>query len=423
MEKRELHSVLTDFLNERLIQATASGQAEKNDFLKAKIRPVLTKGVLHFQAEEFIGKQAFHKNLTAEEAVDYLEGLMETSFRQLQLEAQDKSGTVLVSKKGKITVKVKKKAAVENVAASASGQDSGSTGGSDAALKAAWAGGLSHNRKKRYILEEGIPVPFLVELGVQTKDGAIVHAKYDKFRQINRFLEFIEDVLPKLDKNQETRIIDFGCGKSYLTFVLYYYFTEIQKRNVQIAGLDLKADVIKNCNAAAKKYGYENLHFEVGDINGYRTDAPVDMVVTLHACDTATDYALYNAIMWNARMILSVPCCQHELNGQIQSEDLGLMTRYGIIKERFAALATDAIRANLLECCGYKTQVLEFVDFAHTPKNLLIRAVKKGGSDAARAIVPAAVRKRYLGEVERMMEEFHLDPTLYRLLKEAGRLG
>ena len=177
MEKRELHSVLTDFLNERLIQVTASGQAEKNDFLKAKIRPVLAKGALHFQAEEFIGKQAFHKNLTAEEAVDYLEGLMGTSFRQLQLEAQDKSGTVLVSKKGKVTVKVKKKAAVANVAASASGQDSGSTGGSDAALKAAWAGGLSHNRKKRYILEEGIPVPFLVELGVQTKDGAIVHAK------------------------------------------------------------------------------------------------------------------------------------------------------------------------------------------------------------------------------------------------------
>ena len=257
MEKRELHSVLTDFLNERLMQVTASGQAEKNDFLKAKIRPVLTKGVLHFQAEEFIGKQAFHKNLTAEEAVDYLEGLMETSFRQLQLEAQDKSGTVLVSKKGKITVKVKKRAAVANVAASASGQNSGATGGSDAALKAAWAGGLSHNRKKRYILEEGIPVPFLVELGVQTKDGAIVHAKYDKFRQINRFLEFIEDVLPKLDKNQETRIIDFGCGKSYLTFAMYYYLKVLKGYPVRITGLDLKTDVIEHCSRLAKKFGYD----------------------------------------------------------------------------------------------------------------------------------------------------------------------
>ena len=227
MEKRELHSVLTDFLNENLIQATASGQAEKNDFLKARIRPVLAKGVLHFQAEEFIGKQAFHLLCSHAEAIvahAEVEGLMETSFRQLQLEARDKSGSVLVSKKGKVTVKVKKKPVSGNTSgngASASGTNGSDA--SDAALQAAWANGLSHNRKKRYILEEGIPVPFLVELGVQTKDGAIVHAKYDKFRQINRFLEFIEDVLPKLDKNKETRIIDFGCGKSYLTFAMYYY--------------------------------------------------------------------------------------------------------------------------------------------------------------------------------------------------------
>lgn len=241
MEKRELHSVLTDFLNENLIQATASGQAEKNDFLKARIRPVLAKGVLHFQAEEFIGKQAFHKNLTSEEAAAYLEGLMETSFRQLQLEARDKSGSVLVSKKGKVTVKVKKKPVSGNTSgngASASGTNDSDA--SDAALQAAWANGLSHNRKKRYILEEGIPVPFLVELGVQTKDGAIVHAKYDKFRQINRFLEFIEDVLPKLDKNKETRIIDFGCGKSYLTFAMYYYLKVLKGYPVRITGLDRK---------------------------------------------------------------------------------------------------------------------------------------------------------------------------------------
>lgn len=321
MEKRELHSVLTDFLNENLIQATASGQAEKNDFLKARIRPVLAKGVLHFQAEEFIGKQAFHKNLTAEEAAAYLEGLMETSFRQLQLEARDKSGSVLVSKKGKVTVKVKKKPVSGNTSgngASASGTNGSDA--SDAALQAAWANGLSHNRKKRYILEEGIPVPFLVELGVQTKDGAIVHAKYDKFRQINRFLEFIEDVLPKLDKNKETRIIDFGCGKSYLTFAMYYYLKVLKGYPVRITGLDLKTDVIEHCSQLAKKFGYDSLEFLHGDIASYEGTDQVDMVVTLHACDTATDYALEKAVRWNAKVILSVPCCQHEVNKQMKSD-------------------------------------------------------------------------------------------------------
>ena len=405
MEKRELHSVLTDFLNERLIQVTASGQAEKNDFLKAKIRPVLAKGALHFQAEEFIGKQAFHKNLTAEEAVDYLEGLMETSFRQLQLEAQDKSGTVLVSKKGKITVKVKKKAAVANVAASASGQDSGSTGGSDAALKAAWAGGLSHNRKKRYILEEGIPVPFLVELGVQTKDGAIVHAKYDKFRQINRFIEMIDDAIREY-KGEEIHIIDFGCGKSYLTFIMYYYFTEIRHMKVQMLGLDLKKDVIEKCNRAAEKYGYDDLRFELGDINGFQTPFDVDMVVTLHACDTATDYALEKAVRWNAKVILSVPCCQHEVNKQMKSELFAPVFHYGIIKERMAALYTDALRAEVLEAMGYRVQILEFIDMEHTPKNLLIRAVKQGK------------RKENREAIEAILKEIHTEPMLYRLLME-----
>ena len=408
MEKRELHSVLTDFFDERLIQATASGQAEKNDFLKAKIRPVLAKGVLHFQAEEFIGKQAFHKNLTAEEAVDYLEGLMETSFRQLQLEAQDKSGTVLVSKKGKVTVKVKKKTAAANVAASASvsGQNNGRTGGSDAALQTAWAAGLSHNRKKRYILEEGIPVPFLVELGVQTKDGAIVHAKYDKFRQINRFLEFIEDVLPKLDKNKETRIIDFGCGKSYLTFAMYYYLKVLKGYPVRITGLDLKTDVIEHCSQLAKKFGYDSLEFLHGDIASYEGTDEVDMVVTLHACDTATDYALEKAVRWNAKVILSVPCCQHEVNKQMESELFAPVFHYGIIKERMAALYTDALRAEVLEAMGYRVQILEFIDMEQTPKNLLIRAVKQGR------------RKENREAIEAILKEIHVEPTLYRLLME-----
>ena len=393
----ELKNILEQNLNDNFISAVLSNPRDEKLSAKVKVRPVLMKDTRVYQMETFRGNQAFHENLSADEACEKMLEAME-NMKQMQLVTADAEVSVLISKKGKVTIKKKQKKAKMRPL------------------------DLNHNRKKQYILQEGVPVPFLQDLGVMTEEGKIVHARFDKFRQINRFLEMVGDAVGD-DTSETLHIIDFGCGKSYLTFVLYYYFTEIQKRNVQIAGLDLKADVIKNCNAAAKKYGYENLHFEVGDINGYRTDAPVDMVVTLHACDTATDYALYNAIMWNARMILSVPCCQHELNGQIQSEDLGLMTRYGIIKERFAALATDAIRANLLECCGYKTQVLEFVDFAHTPKNLLIRAVKKGGSDAARAIVPAAVRKRYLGEVERMMEEFHLDPTLYRLLKEAGRLG
>ena len=292
------------------------------------------------------------------------------------------------------------------MAASASGQDSGSTGGSDAALKAAWAGGLSHNRKKRYILEEGIPVPFLVELGVQTKDGAIVHAKYDKFRQINRFLEFIEDVLPKLDKEKETRIIDFGCGKSYLTFAMYYYLKILKGYPVRITGLDLKTDVIEHCSRLAKKFGYDSLEFLHGDIASYEGTDEVDMVVTLHACDTATDYALEKAVRWNAKVILSVPCCQHEVNKQMKSELFAPVFHYGIIKERMAALYTDALRAEVLEAMGYRVQILEFIDMEHTPKNLLIRAVKQGK------------RKENREAIEAILKEIHTEPTLYRLLME-----
>lgn len=231
---------------------------------------------------------------------------------------------------------------------------------------------------------------------------------YDKYRQINRFIEIVDDEVRNIDK-EELTILDFGCGKSYLTFVLYYYFTRIRKRNIHMIGLDLKADVIEKCSAAAVKYGYDRLHFEVGDIGQFSYDKPVDIVITLHACDTATDFALYNAVRWNTQRIFSVPCCQHELNGQIDSDRLSLLTRYGIVKERFSSLLTDAIRCNLLECCGYKTQMIEFVAFDHTPKNVMIRAVKKTGID----------KKARLHEVEQALEEFHVQPTLYRLLKDS----
>ena len=390
MEKNEIRELFERFVMEQPLSAVLSGQQEKNDFLKVKVRPILSGGKVLIQAEEFRGKQAFHKNLELKEASSYLTDLMEHSFKQAQVETEGWTGQMLVSKKGKASVKVKKK--TETV--------------QNSTLEAAWKKGLSHNRKKRYIIEEGTAVPFLVDLGVQTKEGKIVNSRYDKFRQINRFLEFIEDILPKLDKSRENVILDFGCGKSYLTFAMYHYLKELKGYPVRIIGLDLKDDVIKKCNDLARRYGYEKLSFYTGDIASYEGVDHVDMVVTLHACDVATDYALEKAVRWGAKVILSVPCCQHELNAQMENELLKPIFQYGIIKERTAALYTDALRAQILESVGYRTQILEFIDMEHTPKNLLIRAVKQGNP------------KDNKNELEAIMKELHIKPMLYHLLHE-----
>lgn len=338
-----------------------------------------------YQIAEFTDKQVFHKNVAEEEVEKFCITELNEKFLQLNAWGISSEIQIKLTKRRKIILGVKKadnKKMAEEVKA--------------------------NNRKKNYILEEGSVIEPLADMGIFTKEGKIVNSMYDKYKQINRFIEIIDDELKKKIITH-LNIIDFGCGKSYLTFIVYYYLTEIKKINVNMIGLDLKEDVIKKCNRAAKKYGYENLSFELGDINGYLAPFKVDMVITLHACDMATDFALYNAINWGADYIFSVPCCQHELNYQMESERFSLMTRYGIIKERFSALVTDAIRGNLLEYMGYNVNLLEFVDLSHTPKNILIRAVKNPNK-------VKEVKDKAMDEVRRMMEEYGLSQALYRLI-------
>jgi SAM-dependent methyltransferase len=381
---KEIREILEKSLNIEFLGATISNPKEKNGVTKVKVRPILKQDTLLIQCEEHKNNQAFHKNYEPDQAIRVIAEYME-QFKQMQMETKEFKYTVLVSKKGKVTVQKKRQAGeVKKV-------------------------DLSHNRSKQYILQEGTPVPFLQDLGVMTAEGKIVRTKFDKFRQINRFLEFVEDILPQLNKEKEISILDFGCGKSYLTFAMYYYLHELKGYDVRIIGLDLKTDVIKHCNELSEKYGYKKLRFLEGNIADYTGADEVDMVVTLHACDTATDFALDKAVGWNAKVILSVPCCQHELNGQIQNDLLAPIFKYGLIKERMAALITDAMRAEYLEGCGYDVQILEFIDMEHTPKNILIRAVKSG-------------KKKDNSKATKACEDFFsITPTLGRLLEERGK--
>ena len=411
-----LKKKLEESLNEHLLKITISNPRRAEEIRKYSIRPVLLREQICFQVESHTKTQVFHENLDKEETLARLADILPL-YKQVQIRTESEEATALINKKGKASIRSDRKKAEGRTAKNASGgtgdfpvkDTPGRTGAVriDPRREKPDLSRLLHNRPKHYILAEGRPVPFLKDLGVMTAEGKIVRSKYDKYRQINRFLEFIEDVIPHLSKDREITILDFGCGKSYLTFAVYYYLRELKGYDVRIIGLDLKKDVIRKCSRLAEKYGYEKLKFYEGSIEEFEGVSHVDMVITLHACDTATDYALYKAVRWGADVILSVPCCQHELNGQLSAGSLRPVTDYGILKERFAAMATDAIRGGLLEGMGYETQILEFIEMEHTPKNLLIRAV--------RGTRPSEKRWK---ETLAFCEEFGLKPTLQTLLEE-----
>ncbi len=367
--------MITNYLNDIFNSAVSKGVIS-NPLSSAVFKRVNINKVKDlYQVEKFTQKQAFTENLNRDELLNFLKEIAK-DYKQFDFWNEDKHFLIKVSKKGKATLLTQKGGAKTEE---------------------------NHNREKHYILKEAIPP--LVDLGIFTKEGKIVNSMYDKYKQINRFTEIVKDVLG--DKKKMT-ILDFGCGKSYLTFILYHFLVNISGIDAEIIGLDLKEDVIKNCNALAEKYGYDKLRFETGDIGTFKFEGKVDMIITLHACDTATDFALYNAIKWDCDTILSVPCCQHELNSQIKPETFEIFSRYGLIKERFSALATDAIRGNLLTAQGYKTELMEFVDMAHSPKNILIRARKTN--------IPQKTRDKAKAEAEMLMKEFRFSPTLYNLL-------
>lgn len=381
MERLQL--MLEQCLSPDFVHMIISNPRRKGNAKKVDVRPFLDHGSRMFQFAEYRCNQVFHRNLHRDQAVEYTMELLASDYRQMELRTYDRQYTVLVSKKGKATINSRPQEPLKKV-------------------------DLSHNRKKKYILPEGEIVPFLVELGIQTPEGKIRDKKLKKFRQINRFLEYIQDVLPELPKDRPVTIVDFGCGKSYLTFAMYYFLKIQNDYPVRMIGLDLKSDVIRTCNELALQFGYTELTFYEGDISTFEGVEQVDLVVALHACDTATDFALEKAVRWGAKVILSVPCCQHEVNGQIDSELLRPLLKYGIIKEKMSALVTDAIRANLLEQCGYFVQILEFVELEHTPKNLLIRAVRDGKERGERE------------EYEEMCREMALHTTLEELLEQNG---
>lgn len=360
---QNIHELIETIINdESIISAVFSGIRKKSEksFNKVTIKKVTIKNEVKHQFEYIYDKNVEHKNMNNDDTIAEITNLLESYFKQALINTLNADYHILINKKGE--AKINKKAPTKKFEEA------------------------SHNRKKKYILNEGEHSAFLIELGIMTAQAKIVKAKYDKFKQINRYLELVADCIPYLDKNRTIRIIDFGCGKAYLTFALYDYLVLKMGYNVEIVGLDLKENVIKFCSNLAKKLDYKDLRFEQGDIKGFNQFSDVDMVISLHACNTATDEALAKAVNWGAKVILAVPCCQHEFLKKIKNDKMIPMMKYGIIKEKLATLLTDSVRANVLEIMGYRTQVLEFIDMEHTPKNIMIRAFFENNTNTNKVV-------------------------------------
>lgn len=379
----QLEQIFKDiFQGEQLIRMIFSSKRKKScPYQKVTIRPVKLNEHLVFQAEYTVGNQVIHENLLPDEAEKKAMQLLKDNFKQINLFTIYEDMQVLAAKPDRPRIVTKP---------ATKGMPS-----------------LSHNREKKRLIPEGEPCDFLIRLGVMDENGKVVQKHYSKYRQINRYVEIVEDVFACLPRDRRLRIIDFGCGKAYLTFALYYYLKVLKGKDVQITGLDLKKDVIRFCSKVAEDLGYDQLQFLMGDIADYTSDY-ADMVVTLHACDTATDYALINAVNWNSRVILSVPCCQHELFGQIKNELHQPMLKYGILKDRLTEYLTDGLRGLKLEAAGYDVAMIEFTSLEHTARNIMIKAVKAEKPDPVRA---AEAQKQY----EDLRDFYHVHPAIEQL--------
>lgn len=374
-------SLLQRILDEGVVKLILS-KPNNSEFKKAVIKPYQVENSIKYQISTYTDTQVFHSNYSLAEISLKLIEIFGNEYLMLYAKTQLCEYNARITKKNKLLYNIKHIATIQNNIG-------------------------THNREKAYLLKEGVIVPALQDLGVMDMYGRIVKRYYDKFRQINRFLEIVDDIIGNEDN---VNIVDFGCGKSYLTFVVYHYLTEIKKIQANIIGLDLKKDVIDNCNLLAQKYGYKNLQFINSNIESYKPTDKIDLIICLHACDTATDYALYNAIVWEVNKIIAVPCCQHEVNSMLNPKNLKALSDYGLIKERISSLITDTIRAKILEAVGYNVDILEFVSFEHTPKNIMIRAQKNKKEELSHTTI--------VEEINKINEEFNIKPCLYRLMKD-----